>query len=123
MKRIVIALLILAAIIGNGCWSLWNFASLRRQAQPLLAAMEEFGIAPQGQEAAGDFLDLWLDYEDTLLRVTRRDTLEDIGQCAARLPVLAKFGDETEFYAGVWELGYLLQEMWENEIPHWRNLV
>lgn len=123
MKRIIIALLIIAVIIGNGCWSLWKFADIRRQAQPLLAAMEEFGIALQGQEAAEDLLSLWLEYEDTLLRVIHRETLEEIGQCAARLPVLAKFGDETEFYAGVWELDYLLQELWENEVPHWRNLV
>lgn len=123
MKRVLIAVAILLLMISAGCRSLWQFAQLRQHAEPLLAVMEEFGTQEQGQKAAEDFLELWLEYEDTLLRLTRRDSLEDVGQCAARLPILAEYGDETEFAAAVWEIDYLLQELWENELPHWRNLV
>lgn len=123
MKRVLIACAIMLLILVNGCWSLWEFAEFRQQAAPLLAAMEEQGVGEDGQNVAEDFLDLWLDYEKNLLRLTRRESLEEIGRCAARLPVLSYYGDETEFFAAVQELNYLLNDLWDDELPHWRNLV
>ncbi len=125
MKRMILALGIVASIVAMGCWSLWQFHSLRQEAAPLLAAMER-AIADEnsaaGVEAATAFETLWTDYEDTLFRLARRDPLEQIGTYAAALPALARYEDFGDCAASLAELEYCLRELWESELPLLQNL-
>ncbi len=125
MKRVALALGLVAAMILYGCWSLWEFSSLRQETAPLLAAME--GAAAAGdmaaaEEGAAAFEALWTDYEDTLLRLARREPLEQIGTYAAALPALARYGEAADFAVSVAELRYCLRELWEGELPLPQNL-
>ena len=126
MKRIVIAVSIVLLIIGSGCWSLWDFARLREDAAPLLQAMEEYARQDDLTDAinaAEQFRSLWEEKENTLTRFVRREPLEHIGRCAARLPALGQHGDHAEFAAAVAELCYSMEELWESEKVTIGNLL
>ncbi len=109
-----------------GCWSLWEFHSLREDTDPLLAAMEEAvekSDPVAAEPAALAFKALWQDYEDTLLRLARREPLEQIGTYAAALPALARYGDIADFSSSVAELRYCMRELWESELPILKNIL
>ncbi len=126
MKRLLIAIVIVCAILGSGFWSLWQFSTLRSKAAPLLRRMEQsadLGDLPSATDAAEDFLELWHSYEGKLVPFVRQDPLEAIGSCAVRLPALGEHGDEAEFAAVTRELRYRMDELWESELPTPNNLL
>lgn len=126
MKRLLLAVLIVSAIISSGVWSLWQFSLLREEAAPLLRRMEQAADRSDytsGTAAADEFLELWLSYEGKLVPFVRQDPLEAIGSCAVRLPAFGEHGAEAEFAATVRELRYLLDELWESEVPSPNNLL
>lgn len=125
MKRMIIAIAIVLAILCSGSYSLWKFHRLRMEATPLIETMDQAadnGALEQAHEAAQRFWELWMDYEPDLVRFARRDPLEEIGRCAARLTAFAAHGEEAEFAAAVNELEYGLKELWESEFPSVHNL-
>ena len=126
MKRLMIAVLIVCIILISGIWSLWQFSLLKEKAIPIFDQMEEAAKQENfsaATVAAQQFLELWLSYEGKLIPFVRRDPLEAIGSCAARLPSLSEHEDVADYAAAVQELRYRFEELWESEIPMLRNLI
>lgn len=125
MKRMLIAIAIVLAILGSSSFTLWRFYRMEQEAAPMLQAMQACADSEDLPEAvilAEQFRDLWTEYQPSFVRVARRDSLERIGRCAARLPALGQHGDSAEFAAAVQELAYCINELWESELPLLRNL-
>ncbi len=126
MKRLLIAVSIVLCILASSFWSLWQFSLLRQEAEPLFQTMEQ-ALAQQDAEASlsasQQFLQLWKDYEQKLIPFVRQDPLEVIGGCAARLPALAEHQAAADFAATLRELRYRMDELWDSELPIFRNLI
>ncbi len=120
MKRIITAFIILCSILGISAYSLWQFYQLRQEAAPLLDSMAKLcdqEMLSSTLPYVEDFQQLWQDYQPSLIRFTRRDPLEHMGKCAARLSALAEHGDAADFAATIDELSYCLDELWHSELP------
>lgn len=125
MKRLAIALVTIALIVGSSLVSLWNFSQLRDEASPLLEQLEQQAQEGRWQEAeagAETFLTLWQQHEAGLVRFTRRSPVEQIGSLSVQLPVLARCQEKADFRAALRELGYCLEMLWDSQIPRFNTL-
>ena len=125
MKRIIAAFMIVCLILSVSAYSIWQFYQLRQEAIPLLEQMRELcdaGDLSSVQGYAEKFQDLWEEYQPDLSRFTRRDPLEHMGKCAARLSALAEYGDAADFSATVDELSHCLEQLWQSELPDFKQL-
>lgn len=125
MKRIITAFVILCLILAVSAYSIWQFYEMRQEALPLLEQMKELCDAGDLASAQGyvqQFLNVWEKYQPALSRFTRRDPLEHMGQCAVRLSALAEYGDAADFSATIDELSYCMEQLWQSELPDFRQL-
>lgn len=126
MKRIYIAVALTLAIIGVSLHSVWRIYQLHRENAPVLeAALEaaEQGQLEQAALLAEEFRQRWQEKQQMLLRFVRHDPLDRITSLAARLPLLAEYGDVSQFVAQTSELQALLDNLLEDELPLLRNLL
>ena len=125
MKRLLVAIGIVALILAAGGYSAFRIFSFKEEALTLLEKMSrqtESGHLAMAAETARDFQELWFQVENSLIQFTRREPLEHISSYAAMLPVLGQHNEAAGFAALTEDMKYAVQELWENEIPFFRNL-
>ncbi len=126
MKRLIIALSILALLVGA---NLYSRSFLDKTGMAILEQVEKLeqlanSSEPQHLEAAcAQLQDLWLNTERAWSRFLRSDRLESITIETARLPALARHGQAADVAAGLCEIRILLQEVLAFESPTFSDIL
>ena len=123
MKRLAVALILLALLLSVSGYSLWNVFD---QTKTLIHSAEQLRQLPFSgslEESSTAFLRQWERTENQLVLYVNHEKLERISQTAAQLPALARYGDYSSFYSQVDLLLCQLEGLRENALPNYRNLL
>lgn len=120
MKRLIIVLVIVVLILGQGVWSVIQLDGITgRMEQELdsMAAMVERQDRTSLLEKTASFQTLWEHEEKHMMRYIHHDELDAITGAVARLNALARYNDYGELAAEVDRLRHLVRHIYESEMP------
>lgn len=123
MKRLLIALCLLAAILSISCFSLYI---LERDVNDLTGLAREIRFSDPDRELeqkSQRLFDRWNEKEKLLVIFVRHDTLDQLTALTAQLPSLARHGEYGQFYSGVDVLLARLDDLLDSARPTYRNLL
>lgn len=125
MKRFVIVIIMLAGIIGAGCFSLFRLKNIVDRMETELSGLSELVEQKQVQDLqkkTQEFQQLWEDEERVMMRYIHHDELDAITGTAARLLDLAKYEDYPELAAEISRLRHLIRHIYESEMPSFQSV-
>ena len=126
MKRLVIALIILAVLVGA---NIYTRSLLDRTGIEMMEQIE--GLEKMVSQTETDKLvqqcenlqQKWLETEGIWCRFMRSDRLEPITIAAARLPALARHGQIADIAAELCEIRIMLGEVLSFESPSFSDIL
>lgn len=125
MKRLIIAILLLTAIVG-GC--IYNFYYLGKTVDELAVFIVQADAAAQSGDfkTAGKLLEksfsTWKEKENPLGALIRHQEMDDIHNLYIRTIKSAAFGDAPEYFMQSGELVSMLRHLVEIETPTVKNI-
>ncbi len=125
MKRVWIALGLVAAILAGGIFSLWHLERITRE---MGNSLEQLSLAVEQQddarilELALMFQEQWQQFEPGIRRYIHHDELESITGGSARLAALARYQDYGELAAETDRMRHLVNHILESERPTLKNI-
>ena len=126
MKRLWIAVGILAVILSISGWSLYHLEVTTDQMGAELDTIAQT-IAQQDfeklQQQIETFLQNWDNHEQMLTRYIHRDELDTITDCVFRLSALERHGEYTELAVEIDRLRHLILHVRSCELPTFGNIL
>ncbi|MDD2955919.1 MAG: DUF4363 family protein [Oscillospiraceae bacterium] len=125
MKRVYIALGLLAAIIALSACSLSTYISVQKEVTAQmdhldsLIEREDYETLAEEAKAVSEG---WNEKEHLLIRFIRHQELDEVTSTMTRLPMLAKYLDLGELSAEINHIRVLLHHILDSEIPYPRNV-
>ena len=126
MKRLVIALCIIAALVGT---NIYTTALLKDLANGILSDIEAMEknigvLEPEQLGEMGDaLLERWLDTEHTLSRFVRHNELDAITSVVARLPSFARYDSRALLSADLEQTRILIYDLLDFESPRFLDIL
>ena len=126
MKRLVIALIILAVLVGA---NIYTRSLLDRTGIEMMEQIEDLEKMVSQTEAdklvqqCENLQQKWLETEGIWCRFMRSDRLEPITIAAARLPALARHGQIADIAAELCEIRIMLGEVLSFESPSFSDIL
>lgn len=126
MKRLVASVIMLIVIIFMSFYSVINLGSHKDAILAETRALRSYGEAPDTGELVARSQALFEDWnrrEGVLVLYIRHDILDQITQLLAELPALAEFEDWAAFFGRLDVVEALLEDLWQAQMPSYRNLL
>ncbi|MBQ7874871.1 MAG: DUF4363 family protein [Oscillospiraceae bacterium] len=124
MKRVIFAAALLAAVILLNILCIHIVADIKNDITEKLDTLYE--AASEGPEEAaalcGEFTEYWIEKSHILCRIVRHDLIDQITIAVARFAPLAEYGEIGELSAEILRCKILLEEIWDSEMPFFRNI-
>ena len=126
MKRLVIALIILAVLVGA---NIYTRSLLDRTGIEMMEQIEDLEKMVSQTETdklvhqCENLQQKWLETEEIWCRFMRSDRLEPITIAAARLPALARHGQIADIAAELCEIRIMLGEVLSFESPSFSDIL
>ena len=120
MKRLVVAVIILALLVGANMYTRSLLDDTGAQMLHHVQRLEELVREEKTEKLEEECKALqqqWLDTEEVWSRFLRNDRLDAITIAAARLPELARYGERAEVAASLCEIGILIRQTLDFESP------
>lgn len=125
MKRMWIAIGLMAALIAANCLCLFTLTDLKNdfcQRFDELYELSAEGDNEKTAEAARELTELWMEKLHILCRIVRHTQLDYVTLGVARLESLALYGENGELAAEIDRCKILLDDIWDSERPLIRNI-
>lgn len=126
MKRMAIAVALIVIMLGTSCLCLKTLTDIKDEFTAKfdeLSALVEAGEQEAAVEAAGRLTDEWMDKHHVLCRIVRHTQLDQVTLSVARLEPLARHGENGELAAEIRRCKILLEDIWDSELPYFRNIA
>lgn len=123
MKRVVIAICLLAAIVSISCFSLYSLERDLGELGGLALELRTQTPAGELEEKSRQLFERWNEKEKLLVIFVRHDVLDELTALTAELPSLARHGEYGHFYSGVDVLLARLDDLLDSARPTYRNLL
>ena len=120
MKRFVIAVVIMAAMLGSSGVVLYGLTQVKDE---MIASLDELTQMVEDKEydraheLSEQLFHRWDEEENRLIRYVRHTDLDSISSRMARLPYLVKYKDPAEFLSEVSQIRYLILHLWNRNFP------
>jgi len=125
MKRVILCITILLAIVLLCTASLVTTSRYQhifsQEVRELEQAVYQKNFEQLSSQAAA-LHEEWTEAEHVLIRFIRHTQLDEITNATARLEMLAKYGDLSEFSAELGRIKSLLHHIYDSELPYLRNI-
>ena len=125
MKRVVFAAVLLAALIGFNFFCLGTLEKIKDEATEKLGELylcAEGGNLLKTASECEKFADYWHGKHHVLSRIVRHELLDQTAMSVSRFVPLAKFGETGELASEINRCRFLIEEIWDSEIPFLRNI-
>ena len=126
MKRVILCIAILLVIMLLCTASLVTTSRyqyvLTHEVRDLEQAIYQKTFEQLSAQAAA-LCQKWMEAEHVLIRFIRHTQLDEITSAMARLEMLAKYGDLSEFSAELGRIKSLLHHIYDSELPYLRNIL
>jgi len=117
MKRFILAIFIMAAMIGTGVLSLWNSANSSRVLMEQVSYIQNNAL--EDREASvreiERLAEMWSRHHTWLVHHTRHHMMDDVGKVLARAQVYAESGDSLRLNVHLAELNWLFWRIYDEE--------
>ena len=126
MKRMWIAIGLVAAVIATCCYCLFTLSKLKDEFLLELDRLYSLNAAGDNEktaEAAKELTDLWLQKLHIFCRIVRHTQLDHVTLAIARFESLARYGENGELAAEIDRCKILLDDIWDSERPLIRNIL
>lgn len=123
MKRLVIALILLALILGSSCLSLFFLERDLAEIGSFAARLREENPSVELEKESEELFRLWNEKEKLLVIFVRHDVLDEVTVLMAELPSLARHGEYGHFYSGLDVILARLDDLLDSARPTYRNLL
>ena len=125
MKRMWIAVILIAAVLAVSTVCLLSLSTIQRELDEELAMLSDLSTVSSPEEtakAAKELSSVWRKRLNTLCRIVRHTQLDQVTMAIARLEPLALYGEKGEFAAEILRCRILLEEIVDSEKPLIRNI-
>ncbi len=126
MNRPVMIGILTGCIISIYGISLYHTHQVTRQMIGRLTATEEAARAQKTAQAAEQTEQLqlfWEEKEKVLMLYIRHNELDQVANNLAQMAGLIESGDSAAFYAKLDQTEFLVQHIFESELPLWKNIL
>lgn len=123
MKRLVIALILLALILGSSCLSLLLLERDLAEIGSFATRLREESPSAELEKESEELFLLWNEKEKLLVIFVRHDVLDEVTVLMAELPSLARHGEYGHFYSGLDVILARLDDLLDSARPTYRNLL
>ncbi len=123
MKRLVIALILLALIFGSSCLSLLLLERDLAEIGSFAARLREESPSAELEKESEELFRLWNEKEKLLVIFVRHDVLDEVTVLMAELPSLARHREYGHFYSGLDVILARLDDLLDSARPTYRNLL
>lgn len=125
MKRVILCVVILLAIVLLCAASLATVSRYQHVLTQEVRELEQAAYQKTFEQLSVQAADLcreWNEVEHVLIRFIRHTQLDEVTSAMARLEMLAKYGDLSEFFAELGRIKSLLHHIYDSELPFLRNV-
>lgn len=120
---IALVLLTATVIISSSCLLiLTNFKNEFDKEFDTLYEMTLNGDTENTAEYSKYVTEKWLDKHLSICQIVRHTQMDQVTLAVSRLESLALYGENGELAAEIMRCKILLDEIWESEIPNFRNI-
>lgn len=128
MKRLILSVVLLSAILGISLYSHYNFRGHRDAILESVVQLQDLAQGPNRDpellaKKSRDFFDDWDKREEILVLYISHGTLDHITQLIAELPALAQYEDWSSFMGRLDVVSALIDDLWRSYNPSYRNLL
>lgn len=123
MKRVVIALVLLALILVVSCLSLFSLERELTEISGFATRLRQEVPAGELEEKSEELFRLWNEKEELLVIFVRHDVLDELTVLMAELPSLVRYEEYGLFYSGLDVILARLDDLMDSARPNYRNLL
>lgn len=125
MKRVVFAAVLLFFLIGFNIFCLETVTSIKDDMTSRLDFLQytlENGTAEETALECEKFTEYWLEEHHILCRIVRHELLDRTTEAVSHFVPLAEYGEYGELSAKINSCRFLIEEIWDSELPAPRNI-
>ncbi len=125
MKRVVLAVFLMAAVIAFNIFSLCYLTSVKNEITEKLDFLYETAAEGNHDKTAEEcekFTEYWLEKHHALCRLVRHDAIDQITLGVSRFAPLAQYDETGELSSEILRCKILTEQLWDSEMPFLRNI-
>lgn len=125
MKRVVFAVVVIAVLILFNLYCLGVVFEIKSEAVEKLDFLYNSLNESDTEKLVSvceNFTEYWITEHHTLCRIVRHDLLDQATIAVSRFVPLAKYDESGELGAEINRCRILLEEIWDSELPYFRNI-
>ncbi len=125
MKRLWISIALFAAVVATSCVCLFYLTNLKNDFSKDFDELYELNAAGDNEKtaaAAKELTEKWMDKLHVFCRIVRHTQLDHVTLAVAKFESLAKYGENGELAAEIDRCKILLEDIWDSELPLFRNI-